>query len=182
MQDFGFSGIGATQAKAANTVPNERRQPVKATPKPALSFAQRNRDFDIRSNAIPDVRPKSHSPKQPESSTALAALFSVAGKPTKSPANKKKTPSRSNKKPKLQIANSDFASDAPPRRVNNRGLILNEKNIRIKNPGRKKGPPRSSASNSNIRNSGRTPPKAKGVKTLDVRKQLPLSNSPNHSV
>merc|ERR1712106_554260 len=180
LQDFGFSGIGATQAKAANTVPNERRQPVKATPKPALSFAQRNRDFDIRSNAIPDVRPKSQSPKQPESSTALAALFSVAGKPTKRPGEKINTPkSRSNKKPKLQTANPGFASDAPQRKVNNRGLITNEKNIRIKNPGRKKGPPRSSASNSNIRNIGRTPPKPKGVKTLDVRKQLSLSKSPN---
>merc|ERR1711892_1117504 len=180
LQDFGFSGIGATQAKAANTVPNERRQPVKATPKPALSFAQRNRDFDIRSNAIPDVRPKSQSPKQPESSTALAALFSVAGKPTKRPGEKIKTPkSRLNKKPKLQTPNPAFASDAPPRKVNNRGLITNEKNIRIKNPGRINGSPRSSASNSNIRNSGRTPPKPKGVKTLDVRKQLSLSNSPN---
>merc|ERR1711892_1286842 len=180
LQDFGFSGIGATQAQAEPKVPKERRQPVKATPKPALSFAQRNRDFDIRSNAIPDVRPKSQSPKQPESSTALAALFSVAGKPTKRPGEKIKTPkSRSNKKPKLQTANPGFASDAPPRKVNNRGLITNEKNIRIKNPGRKKGPPRSSASNSNIRNSGRSPPKPKGVKTLDVRKQLSLSNSPN---
>merc|ERR1711874_734320 len=182
LQDFGFTGIGAAQPGDISTFSNERKQTEKAPARPASS-SQRLRDVDIQTNTIPDFRPKAQPPQQVESSAALAALFSVAGRPegTKTQANNFVTNNRKlNQKPKLPIAqvlnerfeNPVFESDKPSRRiVNNRGLISSERRNRNKGSRRNKDSLTNNASTSNARNKGTRVP------TLDVRKQLPIPDA-----
>merc|ERR1711970_1321302 len=140
LQDFGFSGIGATQKQSAPQVLIEGKQSEREG---------RNRNIDIQSNSIPDARPKLRPSKKVKSSDALAALFSVAGrpkesrKPEKSSHIKKSRPSPAQKLPianvlNERIENPVFSSSTPARRLpNNKGLIANplianERNIRRK--------------------------------------------------
>merc|ERR1711874_197425 len=182
LQDVGFTGVGAAQPGDISTFSNERKQTEKAPARPASS-SQRLRDVDIQTNTIPDFRPKAQPPQQVESSAALAALFSVAGRPegTKTQANNFVTNNRKlNQKPKLPIAqvlnerfeNPVFESDKPSRRiVNNRGLISSERRNRNKGSRRNKDGLTNNASTSNARNKGTRVP------TLNVRKQLPIPDA-----
>merc|ERR1711970_1033945 len=122
LQDFGFSGIGATQKQIAPQVLVEGRQSEREG---------RNRNIDIQSNSIPDARPKLRPSKKVKSSDALAALFSVAGrpkeskKPVKSSHIKNSRPSPAKKLPianvlNERIENPVFSSNTPSRRVANK--------------------------------------------------------------
>jgi hypothetical protein len=196
LQDFGFTGIGADQTQNGLTVAKGRQQPVKATPRTASSLstgsAKRNRDFEIQSNAIPDARPRSLPiKKNKDSSPALAALFSVAGKPKKPkrPAQQIVNNGQSRSSPSIKspiakvlnerIKNPEFESVSPSRTVvNNRGLIANERNIRIKDSRRNKEYPRNNEKKTNLRKDVRIPARPKNVKTLDIRQQIPVLNKP----
>ena len=123
LQQFGFSGIGAEQPKNIPTVAKGRQQPVIATPRTAsiqsTGSVKRNRDFEIQSNAIPDTRPRSQQiQKTADSSSALAALFSVAGKakkpkrPAQNAGNSRSKPNPSRKLPIAKVLNKRIANPA----------------------------------------------------------------------
>merc|ERR1711970_1134450 len=136
LKDFGFSGIGATQKQSTPQV-QQIRTPINQKDR----FTGRNQNIDIQSNSIPDT-PKSRPSKKVKSSDALAALFSVAGRPkeTKKTVTSAKIksgrPSAAQKFPVAKVLNERienpvFSSSTPARRVpNNRGLIANERNNR----------------------------------------------------
>merc|ERR1719370_1402649 len=144
LQDFGFSGIGADQKQNAPQLLDEAKQSEREG---------RNRAIHIQSNSIPDSRSKPRPSKKVKSSDALAALFSVAGRPkeSKKPVTSSQTKkSRPNPATKLPIAkvlnerieNPVFSSNTPARRLpNNKGLIAKERNNR-RNLGSRGGSPR----------------------------------------
>merc|ERR1719430_292165 len=162
LQDFGFSGIGATQKQNAPQLLDEAKQSEREG---------RNRAIDIQSNSIPDARSKPRPSKKVKSSDALAALFSVAGRPkeSKKPVTSIQTKkSRPNPATKLPIAkvlnerieNPVFSSNTPARRLpNNKGLIENERNNR-RNQGSRVESPRSRSQPQNA-----------------ARKPLPVANA-----
>merc|ERR1712058_156165 len=134
LQDFGFSGIGADRSKAIPEVKVEGRPAQKSSQKPASisrnSSAKRNRDFDVQSNTIPGAQTNSRLNKGVKSSAALAALFSVAGRPNNSEnSNKSAKPANTRNRPKSKspvvkvlnerIENPVFTSHSPSRRVVN---------------------------------------------------------------
>merc|ERR1711872_146613 len=105
LQDFGFSGIGADRSKAIPEVKVESRPAQKSSQRPASisrnSSAKRNRDFDVQSNTIPGAQTNSRPNKGVKSSAALAALFSVAGRPNNSEnSNKSAKPANTRNRPK----------------------------------------------------------------------------------
>merc|ERR1711970_123572 len=144
LQDFGFSGIGATQKQNAPQLLDEAKQSEREG---------RNRAIDIQSNSIPNARSKPRPSKKVKSSDALAALFSVAGrpkeskKPVTSSQTKKNSPNPAKKLPIAKVLNERienpvFSSNTPARRLpNNKGLIVKERNNR-RNLGSRGGSPR----------------------------------------
>merc|ERR1711915_339451 len=97
--------------------------------KVAPSATQRPRDSDIQSNVIADVRPRPSGPAK-QNSKALAALFSVAGKPGKQSEQAKQLPVSNNLNERIK--NPKFESGSPSRRskVDNRNLISGERKTR----------------------------------------------------
>merc|ERR1711970_355751 len=146
LQDFGFSGIGATQKQSTPQV-QQIRTPINQKDR----STGRNQNIDIQSNSIPDT-PKSRPSKKVKSSDALAALFSVAGRPKEiqksvsSAKIKSSRPSAAQKFPVAKVLNERienpvFSSNTPARRVpNNRGLIANERNNRRNHGSRGESP------------------------------------------
>merc|ERR1711970_1438661 len=165
LQDFGFSGIGATKKQSTPQV-----QQIRTTINQKDRSTGRNQNIDIQSNSIPDT-PKSRPSKKVKSSDALAALFSVAGRPKEikksvtSAKIKSSRPSAAQKFPVAKVLNERienpvFTSNTPARRVpNNRGLIANERN--------------------NRRNQGSRgeSPRARSKAQKATRKPLPVANA-----
>merc|ERR1711862_226931 len=150
LQDFGFSGSLANQKQSAPPIAEDRKQPIRASTHQNNRSTGRGRDIDIQSNSIPDTRPKSRPSKKVKSSDALAALFSVAGRPkeTKKPLSSVQIKNnRPNASPKLpvskvlneRIENPVFSSKTPSRKVSNKGLIENERINRNKSSRRNQG-------------------------------------------
>merc|ERR1711970_540739 len=165
LQDFGFSGIGATKKQSTPQV-----QQIRTTINQKDRSTGRNQNIDIQSNSIPDT-PKSRPSKKVKSSDALAALFSVAGRPKEikksvtSAKIKSSRPSAAQKFPVAKVLNERienhvFSSNTPARRVpNNKGLIANERN--------------------NRRNQGSRgeSPRAQSTAQKATRKPLPVANA-----
>merc|ERR1711915_1038980 len=135
--------------------------------KVAPSATQRPRDSDIQSNVIADVRPRPSGPAK-QNSKALAALFSVAGKPGKKSEQAKQLPVSNNLNERIK--NPKFESGSPSRRskVINRNLISGERKSR-RRPSKKTDAAPSKQPRINVQG------RRGSVKdnTLDVRQQLP---------
>merc|ERR1719347_323762 len=175
LQDFGFSGSLANQKQSSPPIPEDRKQPLRASTNQNNRSTGRSRDIDIQSNSIPDTRPKSRPSKKVKSSDALAALFSVAGRPkeTKKPLSsvqiKKKRPNASPKLPVSKVLNERienpvFSSKTPSRKVsNNKGLIESERINRNK------------SSRRNQASRART--KSQEATKFDFRKPIPVAQT-----
>jgi len=175
LQDFGFSGSLANQKQSAPPIPEDRKQPIRASTNQNNRSTGRSRDIDIQSNSIPDTRPKSRPSKKVKSSDALAALFSVAGRPkeTKKPLSsvqiKNNRPSASPKLPVSKVLNERienpvFSSKTPSRKVsNNKGLIESERINRNKSSRRNQG--------------SRARSKPQDATKFDFRKPIPVAQT-----
>merc|ERR1719347_1037642 len=174
LQDFGFSGSLANQKQSSPPITEGRKQPIRASPNQNNRSTGRSRDIDIQSNSIQDTRPKSRPSKKVKSSDALAALFSVAGRPkeTKKPLSsvqiKNNRPSASPKLPVSKVLNERienpvFSSKTPSRKVSNKGLIESEKNNRNKSSRRNQG--------------SRARSKPQDATKFDFRKPIPVAQT-----
>ena len=172
LQEFGFTGISDDLLTKTQQAETERSEP--ASPIVVSRPQERSRHNEIQSNVIPDDHTNETIGKPVGGSGALAALFSIAGRPKETKNNVKNDNIENSRKKTNNL--KELSKD-------NTSLRLTNKVVPAKSGGKESKGFRRNKGRYIVKDRARQKiPKSASVNTSGVKKHLSTSNPPKQDI